>query len=114
MLDYLKPIKNEKYDCITFFQGDDGPNSLDIEGNFYYDPGETVCEGDVYHIVLVQDHETEPEKYTNFDFFEARLLDPLEYISGLIPSGWFGIIARKTTKSDRFINSAVDNIKKLL
>jgi hypothetical protein len=45
------------------------------------------------------------------DSIEAILSDPLEYISGLIPSGFYGIIAKRTTTSEKIINKLLDNMK---
>ena len=63
--------------------------------------------GKKYHIILFQSHKTE-DKYINFDSFEAILIDPLEYISELISTGFCGIIARKTTTSVKLIDKLLD------
>jgi hypothetical protein len=44
--------------------------------------------------------------------FDAIFSDPLEYMSGLIPSGIFGIMARKTTTSNNFIQKTFDKLQK--
>jgi hypothetical protein len=116
MLEYLKPLKNKKVDCIMFFEGS-APNKINVEAHTYNEPGEPLggsAVGNMYHIVLVKDHETDKDKFTDFDQFEAILACPLEYISGLIPTGWYGVIAKKTTTSQTFIDKAVANISKLL
>lgn len=108
MLDYLEPLKNADIDIIMFFEGSK-PDSIKIEGNQYEDRGEPVggsSMGHSYHIVLCKDHPTE-DKFTDFDSFEAILACPLEYISGLIPSGWYGIIAKKTTTSQKVIEKVL-------
>lgn len=98
-----------------FFEGST-PNSIKIEGNQYVDRGESLGGnnlGHSYHIFLCKGHPTE-DRYEQFDNFEAILADPLEYISGLIPDGWCGIIARKTTTSETFMNRTLDIFKKHL
>lgn len=113
MLDFLKPLKNDKFDFLTFLDGDK-ENSIQILGQDYANPGEKIGGsdmGDAYHIVLFRCHETQ-DKYVDFDHFDAILPDPLEYISNLIPSGWLGIIAKKTTTSQKIIDKIVDRFKK--
>ena len=46
------------------------------------------------------------------DLFEGILLDPYYYVSKLIPGGWFGVVAKKTTTSHEFINKAYSALKK--
>jgi hypothetical protein len=116
MLDYLKPLKSEKFDFLTFLEGDQ-KNSIQIQGTIYNDPGEPVDAsslGNSYHIFLFKEHEENPNEYSDVDFFDAILVDPLEYISGLIPSGWFGILARKTTTSRPLVDRMLDNFNKVV
>ena len=92
MLDYLQPLKNADVDFIMFFEGSK-PNSIKVEGNLYEDRGVPVGGNDIgnaYHVILCKDHPT-LDKYDQFDTFEAILADPVEYISGLIPEGWYGV-----------------------
>ena len=114
MLDYLKPLKNEKFDFLTFLEGDK-KDSIQIQGTLYSDPGEPIdvsIHGNSYHIILFKEDKEKPSEYGDIDNFDAVLVDPLEYISGLIPSGWFGIIARKTTTSRPLIDKMLDNFNK--
>ena len=104
MLDFLKIYKNQKIDFMTFFEGDK-EDEISIMGQEYANTGEPVgasSMGEAYHIILLRSHETE-DRYTDLDYFQAILCDPLEYISGLIPQGWYGVIARKTTTSEPII-----------
>jgi hypothetical protein len=112
MLDYLQPLKTADVDVIMFFEGSK-PDSIKIEGTQYEDRGVPVGGNDLgnaYHIMLCKDHPTE-DKYHQFDEFEAILAEPLEYISGLIPSGWYGVIARKTTTSTELVNRVLANFQ---
>ena len=111
MLDYLKPLKKESYDCLMFIPGEK-PDSLHIEGSKYRESGEKLdgsAMGDCYHILLYKDNEI--KGVHNLDLFEGILMDPLEYASRLIPQGWYGMFAKKTTTSDEFINKAFDALK---
>ena len=113
MLDFLKPLKQEKYDFITFFEGDK-KDSVSVMGQCYNEPGEAIegsPMGEKYHVILFRSHETE-DKYTDLDNFEAILSDPIEYMSGLIPSGFSGVIARKTTTSGKIIDKLLDFARK--
>jgi hypothetical protein len=112
MLDFLRELKEKPFDFLTF-TSDDGGESLSIMGNEYATPGEPLGGnqlGSHYHIILFKDHPTDDEKYYDVDAFEAILADPFEYISGLIPAGFYGIIARKTTTSEPIIKNLLDKI----
>ena len=113
MLDYLEPLKKTKYDCLMFIPGEK-PGSLHIEGSEYKDIGTKIGGselGDNYHILLYKDNEE--KGIHNLDLFEGILMDPLEYASRLIPQGWYGVFAKKTTTSDEFINKAFDSLKQM-
>jgi hypothetical protein len=114
MLEFLKPLKNEKYDFLTFLEGDE-EDQIQIQGTQYSNPGEKIDSslmGDSYHIILFRNHKEKKDEYGDVDSFDAVLSEPLEYISGLIPQGWYGIIARKTTTSRPIIDRMLDNFNK--
>jgi hypothetical protein len=116
MLDYLQPIKNADVDFIMFFQGS-LPDSIKVDGSQYEDRGTPIGGnelGHVYHIMLCRDHPEDKNKFDKFDHFEAVLVCPLEYISGLITQGWYGIVAKKTTTSEKVYNRIVDLMTKHL
>lgn len=113
MLSNLQHLKNHSFDVLTFLE-DEEESRIKIELNSYVDPGEKVGGtniGELYDVILFQDHEEDPEKFDKLDHFSAILGDPLEYISHLIPNGWYGIIARKTTTSEKIVAGWLDNIK---
>ena len=115
MLDYLKPLKDKDFDFLTFLEGD-VKNSIQIQGTEYQNRGEKVgggIMGDEFHIILFRDHKTDKDQYDNVENFDAVLVDPLEYISQLIPTGWFGIIARKTTTSRPIVDKLLDKFDKM-
>ena len=114
MLDFLKPFKKEPFDFLTFLEGEE-EGQISIVGTEYVNPGEPLdigsMGGNSYHIVLFRDHESDEERYGDVDSFDAVLLDPLEYISNLITTGWYGIIARKTTTSGPIIQRMLDKFE---
>jgi len=117
MLDYLRELKQKEkqFDFLSFTSGDNG-DSMCISGNEYAEPGEpigTTSIGPQYHIILFKDHPTEEEKFYDVEFFDAILADPWEYISGLIPAGFYGIIARKTTTSEPIVKKLLADIQKV-
>ena len=55
MLDFLRPLKNDKFDFLTFLDGDK-ENSIQIQGQDYANPGEKIdgsAMGDAYHIIMM-------------------------------------------------------------
>lgn len=110
MLEFLQDLKNENFDIIHFISGEQ-KDTLDIRTNLYKDNDESIENsslGNKYHIILFREDDT--GMVINPDKFEAILLDPLEYISELIPQRWYGIIARKTKKSGKFIDNLFDKM----
>jgi hypothetical protein len=109
-------MKDEPFDFLSFLAGEK-KDSIHIQGTEYLNPGEKLGGsqlGDTYHVVLFKDHKTDKDKYADLDTFEAILCDPFEYISGLIPAGFYGIIARKTTTSNELVNKLLDNVKQTM
>jgi len=108
MLDYLKPISNQKYDTILFLPGDK-QDTLHIEVSEYQNPGEKIggssC-GEEYHIItFTTDSEGE---ICDREIFDAILIEPFEYISQLIPQNYYGIISKKTTTSTNILQKTFD------
>lgn len=110
MLPYLQEMKDMDYDLFSFMPGDEG--DLLIEGGTYVDKGEEVVGtlGNVYHITIFKEKKDET---FDFDNFEA-VLDPLEYMSHIIPSGFFGFISKKTSTSHDLNIDMVTKIKECL
>ena len=99
MLPYLQPIKGTDYDALYFLPDEE---KMHIEAAQYKETSESIENskmGNKYHIILIKESE---EGFTDLDKFEAILSCPLEYASHLIPSGWYGVIARKTSTSYEF------------
>jgi hypothetical protein len=113
MLDFLKSIAKEDSDVIWFMPGEK-ENQLSITSSTLKDAGEKLDGsemGDCYHIVIFNlDEEGDPK---NLDKFEAILTRPLEYISGLIPENWYGVVCKKTTTSGEYMQGFFDELKEL-
>ena len=105
MLDFLKGFNKDEHDAIFFIPGPK-KDSIQIEGATYKEPGEKVggsAMGDSYHVILFK--EADDGELVDIDQFEAIFVDPLEYMSELIPQNWFGIMAKRTTTSNNFIQN---------
>jgi len=113
MHEYLENLKKESFDVIHFVNGEE-KDSIDIVTRSYTDGHIDIEEsslGKKYHIILFK--EDDNGIIINPDKFEAILIDPLEYISELIPQNWCGIIAKKTNKSGKFIDNLFDKMIKV-
>ena len=105
MLDFPKPDENEPFDAFFFLPGED-KNTVHLEGAVYKERGEKVggsYMGDSYHVILFK--ESDDGELVDIDRFNAVFIDPVIYMSNLIEIGWFGIVTRMTTTSEKFINS---------
>lgn len=112
MLEYFKDI--EDYDALFFMPHTDV--DIHIQSNKYKNPGTPIDVGSAgpsWHVLLFKCNE-ETDTVENLDAFDAVLSDPREYISTLIPQGWFGIVAKKTTTSNSFISDALAKIKSMM
>ena len=113
MLEFLKVLKEDDHDAYFFLPGPK-KDSIHLEGATYKDAGESVGGNDIgesYHVILFK--EDDDGELVDIDMFDAIFADPLEYMSGLIPSGIFGIMARKTTTSNNFIQKTFDKLQKI-
>ena len=112
MLDYLKVLQDKEHDAYFFLPGPK-EDTIHLEGATYKDAGENIGGsnmGNAYHVILFKE-DTDGE-LVDIDMFDAIFMDPLEYMSGLLPSGIFGIMARKTTTSNNFIQKTFDKLIK--
>jgi hypothetical protein len=114
MLEYLKDIGDE-FDALFFLPMEDEEN-INIITNKYKNPGQPI-EGNIvgswWHILLFKCND-ETGVVEELDTFDAIFADPREYISGLIPQGWYGLIAKKTTTSNNFLDDAIDKFKSMV
>ena len=111
MLKFLSDFKDKKFDVIYCVSSNDG--GVDFYGHYYKGDVTRTEEtefGSKYHIILYK--EDSKGLLYNVDMFEAILTDPLEYLSGLLPSGWFGVFFKKTTVSDTIAQLTFDEMTK--
>jgi hypothetical protein len=112
MLEFLKEFSNDEHDAVFFLPGDK-EDQIHIEVATYKNPGEKVggsALGDAYHIILFKENK---EGVYDVDRFDAIFIKPFEYISNLIPQNWFGVLAKKTTTSEDFIQKTFDKISEV-
>jgi len=111
MLDSIKHLKDDNYDCF-FFLPTDEEGQIHFQGSNYIDPGTKLDGsemGDCYHVILFK--ESDEGEVMHLDKFDAILTAPLEYISRLIPDDWYGVVAKKTTTSHILMDDTFDKIK---
>lgn len=105
MLEILREFKDETYDALLFMPL--GNDTLSIETFSYQERGKSIIESAMgyltYHIFLFKIHDDIQEVF-DIEDFEAVLLDPLEYLSTIIPLDIFGMVMTKTTTSIKYFN----------
>lgn len=112
MLDFLKELKGEEFDAYFFLPGET-EEKIHIEGAQYRDRGQLLggsSLGEEYHVILFKENE---KGIYDIDRFDAVFAEPLEYMSGLIPENWYGVMARKTTTSGEFVQKLFDKLQKV-
>lgn len=112
MLDYLKKLP-DNFDALFFMPVQEAEDEVYVQANHYKTLGELVDSSEIgpkWHIVLFK---FDGKKIKDLDCFEGIFSDPREYISGLIPSGWYGVVAKKTTTSEKFLDETLDKFKVL-
>lgn len=114
-------MKDEKYDFYSFWELPEDNNKTKLDCLLFkedhmgkYTVEEDTEVGHKYQILLIRDHKEDKDKYADLDVFEAILAHPITYINQLIPSGWYGMVIRKSEKSKEFIDKAVAELTKLL
>jgi hypothetical protein len=111
MLEAFKEITD--YDVLFWLPTEDD-DTLRIEACKYKNPGEQLGGsqlGPEYTVVLFK-CDDDSGTY-NHDKFDAILSDPRIYISGLIPQDWYGLVARKTTTSNNFVDDMIAKFKEV-
>ena len=110
-----------KHNVFTFFKSEEDDEDTEINCIELDEDGigQYITDGDsemghVYHIVLIKDHKTDPKKFDQLDTFEAILTHPLTYIKQMIGWNWYGVVIRKSTRSQEIVDMTIDNLKKLL
>lgn len=114
MLEYLEDVGDE-FDALFFLPMEDD-DVIHIMTNKYKNPGEEITGNSIgkwWHILLFKCND-DNGAVEHLDTFDAIFADPREYISGLIPQGWYGIVAKKTTTSHNFLDDAIDKFKSMM
>jgi len=104
-----------EYDGFYFLPGDE-ENELEIsyfqftEDEYRQNPTNYPNLGDMYHIAFFKpDCDGKPAFDETFD---AILIDPKVYVTGLIGSNLFGCLVKKTKKSTEWFNDYLKNTQK--
>ena len=114
MLDFLKELSSD-VDMIKFLPHDEIENALEVSAEKYKEESEYIggsSVGHAWHVVLFKWNDKDGKVY-NTDRFDAIFSEPREYISSLIPENWYGVFARKTTKSEKIMDEIFDKIKSM-
>ena len=112
MLEYLKDFEKANPDAFYFLPGKD--NKIVMESLTYKEFGDKVGGselGDEYHIILFR--EDKEGNMTSLEMFDAVLIAPYEYLSRMLPEGWLGLIAKKTTTSYDFVKKSFDKLSEI-
>jgi len=113
MIEIPKALKDEPFDAFFFLPGEK-EDTIHLESATYKDAGEKVGGsnmGDSYHVILFR--EAEDGELVDVEQFEAVLVHPITYITRMLGIDWFGIVARKTTTSNTFIENTFDKLIKI-
>jgi len=108
MLEQLREIK--EYDAIFFIPHDEDDSLTNVSVASYKKDGEKIGGtelGDFYDIILFRLNEE--DDITDLEKFEAILVDPRVYVSRMVKEDWYGLVAKKTTSSDKFVNDTFAN-----
>jgi hypothetical protein len=111
MLEALKDMKDS--DAIFFIPHEEEDNLVNIKAAGYKDKGEKIggsSIGDLYDIIVFR--LSEEYDITDLDKFEGILIDPRYYISRMVKEDWYGLVAKKTTTSNTFVQDVFDNWSK--
>jgi hypothetical protein len=108
LLDQIRKLAETPYDGFIFSPHPEKQFYTHIESFCYHDPGESIGGADFgknYEILFL-----EPDKDDMIieDRFTAILSDPVVYLEHLVKSGFYGIIGRKTTTSNLFFDSVIE------
>ena len=108
----MKEIENADY--ISFLPHEENENAVEVLSQYFNeeikgDPVGGSSVGPAYHVILFK--VDEEDEIIHEDYFDAIFSDVREYISGLIPQDWFGLVMKKTTKSGPLFEKMIANLK---
>ena len=108
MIDALKDMKDN--DAIFFIPHEDDEELVNVKAATYKEFGEKIGGsevGDLYDIIIFR--LSEDYNVIDLDKFEGILIDPRYYVSRMIKSDWFGLVAKKTTTPNTFVQDVFDS-----
>lgn len=109
----LEQLTEDDFDGLMFFNSNKH-GDVSIEPFTYIDPGVKVkpgAMGNVYDIIIFRLPNQQGEKWIREDRFEAVLVHPVTYMKRMIHEGWLGILGKKTSTSDDFIDDVEEQIR---
>jgi hypothetical protein len=112
MLAQLRDIK--EYDTIMFVPHEEDETLTNINVATYKKSGEKIGHtelGDFYDIILFR--MSEEDDIVDLEKFEAILVDPRVYVSRMVKEDWYGMVAKKTTTSEEFVQRTFDKWEEL-
>lgn len=107
MLPQLRDIK--EFDAIFFVPHEEDDSLTNINVASYKKKGDKFGGtelGDFYDIILFRMNED--DDLVDLEKFEAILVDPRVYVSRMVKEDWYGLVAKKTTTSEEFVNNTFD------
>jgi hypothetical protein len=111
----IESIRNfTDYDMIFFTPHEEEEDSTEVRAASYKKIGEKVGGsemGDSYHIILFR--MDEEDDIIELEQFEGILVDPRVYVSRMVDSNFYGLVAKKTTTSDSFVSGIFDSWSKM-
>ena len=102
------------YDILFFLPHDDENDKVKVESALYKTRGEPVdlhCDG-VYNSFDILLFRMDEEKMIDLERFQGVLMEPREYVSRMIKSDFYGMVARKTTTSAQIVQDTFDTWSK--
>jgi hypothetical protein len=102
MIAALKEI--DSFDALFFTPHPEEDDWVHIHAANYKKVGEKIggtALGDFYDIILFR--LDDKDEIVDLDKFEAILVDPKVYVSRMVKEDWYGMVAKKTTTSNTFV-----------
>jgi hypothetical protein len=102
----LEALRKGNYDGFVFTMSDTG--DLAIKAFEFNEPGEKLpgsSMGDLYDIIVTPHDLSEMP-----DRFQAILTSPVDYLNRMFDDGFFGLICRATTKSDKIMSENYESM----
>lgn len=102
------------FDMIFFTPHEEEEESTEVRAATYKETGEKLGGsemGDNYHIILFR--MDEEDVIIDLEQFEGILVDPRVYVSRMVDSNFYGLVAKKTTTSQDFVAGVFDSWAKL-